>query len=324
LARTLKFLGEQELESKIPWEVVVIDNASSDDTPRVAIRSWHSVQGIPLKVVYESRMGLSYARDRGFIEAKYPIVSFVDDDNWVSPDWVQLVSEIMSQHLEIGACGGSSEPACEIAAPTWFETYKENYAVGPQGETAGDVTESRGFLWGAGLTIRASAWQQLSNKQFAFLLTDRCGKSVGAGSDSELCYALRLAGWRLWYEPRLRLQHFIPAERLQWRYLRRLCRGFGASGVGLAPYVYLLGQETEKPKIGIKQIWYWQVAATVIILSISSLKLAVMLFKDLEGDSTALYLESRIGRLLELLQRRQKFDLSFSQVYRFRRSTASI
>ncbi|MGH7265987.1 MAG: hypothetical protein ACREMB_14255, partial [Candidatus Rokuibacteriota bacterium] len=58
---------------------------------------------------------------------------------------------------------------------------------------------------------------------------------INSGGDAEICFALRLAGWRLWFEPRMRLRHFIQTHRLDWWYLRRLFRGVGASSVGFDP-----------------------------------------------------------------------------------------
>ena len=48
---------------------------------------------------------------------------------------------------------------------------------------------------------------------------------------------IRLAGWKLIYEPSLKISHFIPRTRLSWKYLRKLNRGFGAQKVGLEPYL---------------------------------------------------------------------------------------
>ena len=94
-------------------------------------------------------------------------------------------------------------------------------------------------LWGAGLSIRWSAWEQLDSNGWRHLLGGRLGANLSGCDDLELSYALRFAGWKLWYEPRMRLQHFLPARRLHWPYLRRLHRGGGASSVGLDPYSFL-------------------------------------------------------------------------------------
>jgi len=140
----------------------------------------------------------------------------------------------------VGACGGWITAVCESAPPPWFERYAEKYAVGQQAAASGDVTVTRGFLWGAGLTIRQAAWQQLLAAGFRPVLLGRQGAKLTAGEDSEICFALRLAGWRLWYDRRLTVTHYLPAQRLEWSYLRRLYRGFGASFALLDAYLVVL------------------------------------------------------------------------------------
>jgi glycosyltransferase involved in cell wall biosynthesis len=320
LPRVLSHLEAQCVPTSLEWEVILIDNASSDDTHLVAYKSWPWDHSTPLRIIHEPKLGLSYARIRGMAEAKYPLITFIDDDNWVSSNWVELVAEVMSQHPDIGACGGFTEPAYEVSPPVWFEAFRECYAIGPQGEKAGDITGTRSFLWGAGLTVRATAWQQLAKMQFKFLLIDRQGTTLGAGSDSELCYALRLAGWRLWYEPRLRMRHFIPQRRLEWTYLRHVCRGFGAASVGLAPYIYALEPQKDTFWYSIKQNWYCQVLATLFTLSKLLPRLLSRLIRKIQNDPEVLSLEGQLGKLFELMQRRTLFDRSFSEVKRLTHS----
>src|SRR5437867_4426773 len=124
LPETLGHLARQKFEASIPWEVIVVDNASTDETPKIARNCWPAQARSILRIVPEPQPGLSHARIRGFAEAKYAIVCFIDDDNWVCPDWVQTVAKTMSLHPEVGACGGRIEAVCEIEPPPWFETYK--------------------------------------------------------------------------------------------------------------------------------------------------------------------------------------------------------
>ena len=105
------------------------------------------------------------------------------------------------------------------------------------------VTDDPGYLWGAGMTVRRIAWQHLLGNGFMPPLVDRRGTAnYNSGGDAEICFALRLSGWRLWFEPALRLRHFLLKHRLDWRYLRRLLRGFGASTLVLDPYQRALGE----------------------------------------------------------------------------------
>src|ERR1700730_6467372 len=102
LPQTLSHLAAQEL-TDVVWEVIVIDNASTDETARVARESWPPGNPAPMRVINEPQLGLSYARWCGFKEARYEFVCFVDDDNWVCPGWVRTVSEVMTTHPEVGA-----------------------------------------------------------------------------------------------------------------------------------------------------------------------------------------------------------------------------
>jgi cellulose synthase/poly-beta-1,6-N-acetylglucosamine synthase-like glycosyltransferase len=253
---------------------------------------------------------------RGFLESRYDAVSFVDDDNWMAPNWVRLVAEILATRPEVGALGGLSEPVCERPPPPWFEHFPTLYAVGAQGERAGDVTESRGQLWGAGLTIRRSAWAGLERAGFRPSLLGRRGRALSAGEDSELCLALRLAGWRLWYDPRLRLCHYLPASRLDWRYLRRLHRGSGAATVALDPYHAAL--RTNDRGWALRRTWQWQaVSAFKHLLRPRGL---FSLMRQIEGDPEMLAIERSVGRLLALLKARKRYAARYCAIKRMARS----
>src|SRR5262245_60915563 len=166
LPETLAHLAAQDVPVSMPWEVIVVDNCSTDGTSEVASRTWVSRVPVPLRVVKEERPGLSHARRRGFDEAQYGIISYVDDDNWLAKTWVRVAAELMEKHSNLGACGGQSEAVCEVAAPAWFNETQCSYAVGQQAAKAGDIAWTRGFLWGAGLTVRREALAQLFDGGF--------------------------------------------------------------------------------------------------------------------------------------------------------------
>ncbi len=235
LVETIPRLARQIVPPHIGWELLLIDNASTDDTAAVASQAWPEQSGIPLRIVFEPRLGLSYARHRAFNEATYDVVSFVDDDNWVAPDWVERAFNIMSANRRVGVCGGHITARFQSDPPWWFDEYKWAYAVSSEIGKPRDVTDTWGALYGAGLTVRKEAWVQVLTLGFVSLLVGRSGEKLSAGEDSEICCALRLAGWRLYYHPGLHMQHCIYEDRLSWTYLCGLFRGFG----GAAPFLEL-------------------------------------------------------------------------------------
>jgi cellulose synthase/poly-beta-1,6-N-acetylglucosamine synthase-like glycosyltransferase len=322
LPQTLAHLASQQVAEEIPWEVIVIDNASTDGTAEVAQRSWPQGSTVPLRIVHEPRLGLSYARARGFSEARYEIVSFVDDDNWVCPEWVRIVQEIMCHHGEVGACGGFIEAICEETPPRWFEHYKQCYAPGAQGQDEGGDVTWRGFLMGAGLTVRKSAWEQIVRKGFQFLLVDRQGTALTAGGDHELCFAINLAGWRLWYDPRLRLRHFLPTSRLSWRLLRLQARGAGMCEAALDCYRFALLDGKQEQNGGnkwlrdIRETWRWQMLVAITYLLRKPVKVPLSFRYQLEGDYDVLWIERHIGRLLGLIHTRKTYTRTIRQILR--------
>ena len=127
-----------------------------------------------------------------------------------------------------------------------------------QGETAGDAA-TRGYLWGAGLTVRASAWQALRARGFEMSRVGPRGAAYTGGDDIALRYALGLGGWRLWYDPRLRFRHFIRAARLQWAHLRQRCYGWGWASVSLD--LYLMAAGTGSARRLLLRCWSWRLVA---------------------------------------------------------------
>jgi glycosyltransferase involved in cell wall biosynthesis len=315
LPQTLAHIAAQQVSRDLQWEVIVIDNASTDNTGDVALSCWPATAPVPLKVIREPRLGVRHARMRGFAEARYDLISFVEDDNWIYPDWLAMAREIMAQHPDVGACGGLGEAVCEISPPPWFERYQSYYAIGEQGpESGGDITWSRGWLFGADMTIRRSAWQSLMDRGFHFLVEDRQGTQLNSGGDVELCFALRLAGWRIWYDPRLRFRHFLQAHRLTWDYFRRLNRGNGTADVAFDPYRFVVALDQNTLKSKLRSHWYYHVAGGIRRLLRHSRTVLSLPFDSLEGAESVLYIERELGRFSALLRLRYRYDQNISDI----------
>jgi len=212
-----------------------VDNASSDRTGSVARECW-TLPGVELRVVNEASPGISHARRRGFEDARFEIISFVDDDNWVEEEWIQKVYDTMYSDEDIGIMGGAGKAKFEGTEPAWFSSNERSYAVGLQGESSGERTTS---LYGAGLNIRKSTWDNLWENGFKFQLTGRKGNLISSGEDSELCLAVILSGQKLYYRSDLTFYHVMPSGRLTWEYLAKLTGSFGRSDAILMAYVSL-------------------------------------------------------------------------------------
>lgn len=229
LEETLRALGKQQVESRILWEVVLVDNASTDNTAELAVTLWDKFNAIvPLRVVYEPKPGQNNARVKGIQEAAYSILLFCDDDNWLNPRYIQGMYAILQNDKRIAACGGTGIPMFEIPQPKWFDEYKEAYALGPQ-----DINKEDGRifnLYGAGMAIQRQAWNELQASGFTPLTTGRIGKSLSSADDTELTYAFALMGYKLYYARDLRFFHYLPKQRLSFSYVKKLFVAFGTDG----------------------------------------------------------------------------------------------
>lgn len=236
LPETLKHLARQVMPPSVPWEVIVANNASTDDTAEVAIRVWQGLgQPVKLQVLHEPKPGKSFALETGFAAAKYEVIVTVDDDNWLDDSYLQTAFAVMNREPRIGVLGGCITAHFEEPPPPWFRYVQAAYAVGPQGRENGDATSCKPTVAGAGMVLRKSAYDQLKARNFKLCVQGNCGSKVVGGEDQELCFAMVLSGYRTWYDDRLRLTHFIPKARLTRDYFLSLVRATDA-GMVLACY----------------------------------------------------------------------------------------
>ncbi len=237
LEETLRHLAVQK--TNIPWEIVLVDNASTDNTKKVAEQMWNEFgnKEIPFRTFYQPIPGISHAQDMGYDKATYEYILIVDDDNWLCDTYIQTAYDIMEEYPEIGGLGGWCEAVFETEKPDWFDKFAHNFAVSRQGAESGDITDKKGCLYGAGMVIRKSHWLELKEKGFAHQLTCRKGNSLSSGGDTEYSYALRLLGYKIWFDDRLYFKHFMPAERVNIGYVKRLRKAMSESNFILLAYL---------------------------------------------------------------------------------------
>nr|HAD52125.1 glycosyltransferase family 2 protein [Algoriphagus sp.] len=76
---TLEYISKLRFEG--PWELLIVDNASKDNSNFIAQEFFKGNPIIQGKVVFEPNAGLTHARQKGWRTANYDIVLFCDDDN---------------------------------------------------------------------------------------------------------------------------------------------------------------------------------------------------------------------------------------------------
>lgn len=247
LPDTLLHLSRQVVPDRIPVEILLVDNNSTDHTTEVAQKTWEKLNApFLLRVLAQPIQGLAHAREKGIKEAGFEYIVLCDDDNWLEENYLRLTHEILTSNTEIGVLGGQSEAVSDVPFPDWFSTYQAGYAVGVQGLESGDIT-SRRYVWGAGMALRKSVYQKLKEAGFHSMLSDRKGNQLSSGGDSEICAWFILVGYKLWYDSRLRFKHYIPKERLTVEYCNNLFMSFNEYGPILHKYSLVETHEHKKP-----------------------------------------------------------------------------
>jgi glycosyltransferase involved in cell wall biosynthesis len=221
LRDTLEALSKQYFPENPPTELILVDNASTDSTVSTAQETWRILKAsMPMRVVYESKPGLIHARQTGISVANFEILIFCDDDNLFEPDYVMLAYKHFNRRPTLAAMGGFGVPVFEIPPPAWFSVFASSYATGSQ-----RITSESGKtlnLYGAGLAVRKSALAKLYSTGYRPMLTGRKGTALSSAEDTEMTYALVIAGYELDYDDQMRFRHLLPASRLHFKYLERL------------------------------------------------------------------------------------------------------
>jgi len=263
LYSTLLHISRQELNDSVNFEVIVIDNASKDNTLDCAGKIWKEFNSsIPFRALLESKVGLSNARKRGIQESMYSFVLFCDDDNWLAPDYVQKSYEIMMADSSIGILGGCGIPEYEITPPVWFERYRKSYALGPQADIDGYVPIEQN-IYGAGMMVRKVPLEQMYKEGFNSVLTGRKGESLSTGEDIEICIWYSLLGYKLFYSGALTFRHFIPGERLTNDYFLKRSYGKGKTEAIFLLYLARL-KNSEVTWLKSKTDWYMELIKRII------------------------------------------------------------
>ncbi|MEL7037179.1 MAG: hormogonium polysaccharide biosynthesis glycosyltransferase HpsE [Cyanobacteria bacterium J06592_8] len=226
-----RLLSQQQIEN-LTWEIVIVDNNSTDRTKEVIqnYQSKSSPNPSEIKYCFEPRQGIAFARRLAIQEAKGSTIGFLDDDNLPDKNWIYAAYNFAQIHPNAGAFGSQIEAQYEAKPPQNFERIACFLAIIERGEEAFryDVLDRWLFPPGAGLVIRKQVWLDCIPEEPFF--SGVSAKSLQRkGEDIEMLSYVRKKGWEIWHNPEMKVDHLIPSNRLQKSYLMKLLRGIGLS-----------------------------------------------------------------------------------------------
>lgn len=215
LREALRSLYDLRTAGEFSYDILVIDNNSTDDTP-AAIEQCSRESRATLRGVRETKPGVAAARNRGVREAHGDWVAFFDDDQIADGDWLyELRRGVLEQQCRIvgGAVHLLLPEGCErdlhsfsrmlLGESRWSETPQPyNHRINPG---AGNLMVEKSIFDEVGLFNEA----------------------IRRGEDTDLYRRTRAAGLAAWYLPAAIIHHMTPDERLTDAYLLKLSRNMG-------------------------------------------------------------------------------------------------
>ncbi|WP_462267052.1 glycosyltransferase family 2 protein [Mucilaginibacter sp.] len=260
LPKTIQHIALQQVQDDILWEVIIIDNASIDNTASVAKAEWekHNNINIKFRVIKQPIPGLSHARDKGIEIANYEYLLFCDDDNWLLNDYVSQLFNIMQADTRIGALGGCGIFEPEQPVNHQVEKLARYYVNGPQNHV-----EKEHWVYGAGAIYRKSLLTKLKQLGWQQITTDRIGKVLLSGGDVEICLMLHLMGYKIKADNNLKFKHFVAHKKQNTNYIINLSYWLSYSSVLLNSY-YVFFNQNKRTINDINNSWLRSAAKTFI------------------------------------------------------------
>jgi glycosyltransferase involved in cell wall biosynthesis len=169
-------------QTSMPFEVIVVDNNSTDDCAVIAKRYPF------VKLLHEPRQGVVHARDRGFDAARGDIIGRIDADTILPEGWAEQVIAFFTENPEVSAVSG---------APHYYDFALSRLADTLDFQLRGYLSRRLGdtnFLWGANMAVRKSSWQQIRSSLCV---------EEDMHEDFDLALHLQASGLQVAYEPLL-------------------------------------------------------------------------------------------------------------------------
>lgn len=237
------------------YEVIVIDNASTDDTKKVVDGYMNKISN--LRYFYEAKPGLHNGRHRGAKEAKGWILAYLDDDVLVTEKWLEGIYESFNSYLDVGIVTGNILPKYEISPPRWLMSFWKNNKYGKDLGWLSllDLGNRYQYIpsylaWGCNLAVKKNIVYLCGgfhpDSMPKHLLKYRGDGETGLGIKAESMQIRTL------FSPKATIFHCISKERMTLNYF--CTRGF-AQGISHSFSQSRLGIKTGKLMLSFLKRW---------------------------------------------------------------------
>jgi glucosyl-dolichyl phosphate glucuronosyltransferase len=214
-------LSLRDLETSREWDVIVVDNNSTDDTAAVVTRTAAALP-VPVRYLFESQQGKSHALNLGIAHARGDVILFTDDDVRVAPVWLDAACEALEQNVGLDYTGGPVYPIWDEPPPRWIDQTHGalwgTLAILDYGAEPFVLESRQRIVLGANMAVRRRLLERIGGFHTAL---GRRGTSLLGQEQAEFFSRSRAAGAEGLYVPAMAVRHHVPATRLTKSYFRR-------------------------------------------------------------------------------------------------------
>lgn len=233
LTGALESLCQQTAESAL-YEIIVVDNASTDRTLAVVQEFQVRYPDRAIQFAFETSVGLSHARNRGWQEAQGAYVAYFDDDCTVPEGWMTLAQTII-QDVSPAVFGGPYFAFYRSPRPKWFkDSYgswspaDHSYELDPLGKWE--------FMNGTNMVYRRDMLEEMGGFDPGWGMA---GKKIAYGEETDLQRRLKRSHPEavFYYHPDLYVYHLVKPEVMR---LRHVVRQRFAMGITIQQIEFLM------------------------------------------------------------------------------------
>lgn len=206
----LQALAEQTAES-IYFEVLVVDNNSSDNTKQVA--ECFSNKYRHFRLIFEPYPGLSNARNRGWKEAQGHYVAYIDDDATACPDWISGITDFIERHPEVGIFGGPYDPFFLNPKPDWFPP---EYGCLYLGEEERCINLGSEWITGSNMVLKREFFFRYGGFNTKLGMT---GTKAVYGEEVNFLLSMHEKGAQIYYVPSIKVAHLVAEYKMSLNWM---------------------------------------------------------------------------------------------------------
>ncbi len=245
------------------WKLVIINNASTDNTDAI-VRRW--MDRLPIEYLLEPRRGKPIALNHGFDRVEGDFLVMTDDDVLPDPTWLVEWRRMADEYPSLDIFGGAIEPEFEVPPPPWVAASGWTivlYSATAPGRPEGPMVAADREVYGANIGVRPHVIQQIRfDERFM------SGTHGLMGEDTDFIDRVAAAGFQVGFAAKARVKHIIQREQVTRRWM---IRRFYRHGRAMYTFDALAGSNTAPRLFGTHRYLIRRIATQLLTLPLVAL-----------------------------------------------------